>query len=139
MILRVAHVFYPFWRRRRKPAAARPAPQVSINIQEDGSGTGDVPVPVSVSRTPDVEVKETPLTSEMLSVAVWLKSQVSPSPHVASSQALRVSLLMPAGTAKIPVKVSVVLPAPVTEVLTQPVVGSVEVGLGSPQSPSRQS
>jgi hypothetical protein len=95
MILRVAHLSYQFCRRRRKPAAAKPAPQVSINIHEDGSGTGDVPVPMSVSRTPDAEVKETPFTSEMLSVAVWLKSQVSPSPQVASSQALRVSRRSP--------------------------------------------
>lgn len=76
---------------------------------------------------------------EMLSVAVWLKSHVSPSPQESSSHALRPSVLIPAGTANIPVNVSVVVLAPVTEVLTQPLVGNVVVGLGLPQFPSIQS
>ena len=104
--------------RRRATPAAIPNPPISIIAHDEGSGVDE---PVPVSRTPDDEVKETPLMEEMLSAAVWLKSHVSPSPQETSSHALRLSVLIPAGTANTPVNVSVVVLAPVTDVLTQPV------------------
>jgi len=65
-------------RLHRSHPAAIPSTPTSIIAHDEGSGTCE---PVCVSSTPDDDVNETPLTSEMPSAAVWLKSHVSPRPQ----------------------------------------------------------